>query len=245
MERLQKVLAEANIASRRKAEQMILEGRVKVNNVVIKELGYKVSLNDSIFVDGSPIERTPKVYFLLNKPRGVLSTTEDNKKRPTVISILKQEHRHLRLYPIGRMDYNAAGLLILTNDGELTKYLTNANNKVPKEYYIRTEGIMIKDKIRQIRKGITIEGKFIKPLEVQLIEINKQTKTTLVRLIIDTHQNKDITLIFQSLGHQIKKLTRTQFDFLTLDGVVRGDYRPLKIHEIKQLYQSKHQIIKN
>ncbi len=244
LERLQKILAEANIASRRKAEEMILQGRVKVNSEVITQLGYKVSLNDSIFVDGKPIERAEKQYFLLNKPRGVLSTTADDESRLTVVKLLTEEHRHIRLYPIGRLDYNTAGLLILTNDGDLTKVLTNPNNRISKEYLIRIDGIMIKEKIRQIRKGIMIENKLIKPLETQLIERDKTNQTTLVRLVIDTHQNKDLMLIFKALGHKIKKITRTRYDFLTLEGVERGKYRALKIHEIKQLHQIKQQIAK-
>jgi 23S rRNA pseudouridine2605 synthase len=161
MERLQKVLAQANIASRRKAEEIILEGRVKVNGVVVKELGTKVNKEDFIEVDGKAIEKATPVYFLLNKPTGYVSTTRDEKGRKTVLDLIDEEHKSIRLYPIGRLDFDTAGLLLLTNDGEFTNILTHPEHEVEKEYLLRVEGVVIKEKIRQMRKGVMIDDDYL------------------------------------------------------------------------------------
>ncbi|MDO9629351.1 MAG: pseudouridine synthase [Acholeplasmataceae bacterium] len=237
MERLQKILAQANIASRRKSEEIILEGRVKVNGVIVKELGFKVNRSDQIEVDGKPIELAEHLYFLLNKPTGFVSTTSDEKSRKTVLDLLTEEHRDIRLYPVGRLDFDTAGILLLTNDGDFTNRMTHPEHEIEKEYLARVEGIVIRKKIVQLRKGVTIDGDYLAvPKEVRLIELNKDQQSTLISITLTEGRNKQVRKMMEAIGHPVKKLTRIRYDFLTLEGVERGAYRPLKVHEVKKLY---------
>lgn len=237
MERLQKVLAQSNIASRRKSEEIILAGRVKVNGEVIKELGFKVSKDDIIKVDDKEISRATHVYFLLNKPTGYVSTTSDEKSRKTVIDLLEDEHKEMRIYPVGRLDYDTAGILLLTNDGDFTNKMTHPEHEVEKEYLARVEGVVIRKKIVQLRKGVTIDEDYLAvPKAVHLIEIDKEHQTTLLSVTLIEGRNKQVRKMLEAIGHPVKKLTRVRYDFLTLEGVERGMYRPLKIHEVKKLY---------
>ena len=237
MDRLQKVLAQANIASRRKSESIILEGRVKVNGEVIKELGFQVNPTDQIEVDGEKIERAEHLYFLLNKPTGYVSTTSDEKNRPTVMDLLTEEHKKVRLYPVGRLDFDTAGLLLITNDGELTKRLTHPQHEIEKEYLVRVDAIVIRKKIVELRNGVMIDDNYKAiPKEVRLLELDKKNQSSLLSITLVEGKNKQVRKMIQAIGHKVKKLTRIRYDFLTLEGVERGTYRPLKIHEVKQLY---------
>lgn len=237
MERLQKVLAQANVASRRKSEELILEGKVKVNGQVINELGYKVNKNDHIEVDGKPIRLAEHLYFLLNKPTGYLSTVSDDKGRRTIMDLLTEEHKEVRLYPVGRLDYDTAGLLLITNDGDFTQHLTHPSFHVEKEYLVRVKGIMIRKKIVELRNGVTIDKDyFAKPRYVRLIELDTKNQSTLISITITEGRNKQVRKMIDALGFKVKNLTRVRYDFLTLDGVERGRYRSLKIHEVKQLH---------
>lgn len=237
MERLQKVIAHANVASRRKAEAYISEGRVKVNGKIVMELGTKVEDSDVIEVDGKPIKRVEHVYYLMNKPTGIVSTTRDEKGRKTVLDLLDPEDREMRVYPVGRLDFDTAGLLLLTNDGELTERLTHPRHEIEKEYLVRVDGIVIKNLIRTLRKGVKIdEGRLAVPKNVSLIELDKTHQSTLLSIIISEGRNKQVRKMIEAIGYRVKKLTRIRYDFLTLKGVERGSYRPLKIHEIKRLY---------
>jgi 23S rRNA pseudouridine2605 synthase len=244
MERLQKVLAQANIASRRKAEEMIIAGRVKVNGIVVTELGTKVNIKDNIEVDDKPIELAKHLYFLLNKPTGFVSTTSDDKNRKTVIDLIDYEDKDQRLYPVGRLDFDTAGLLLLTNDGELTNRLTHPQHQIEKEYLARVEGIVIRKKIVSLRKGVIIDDDYLAiPKDVRLIELDKTNQSTLLSITLIEGKNKQVRKMFEAIGHPVKKLTRVRYDFLTLEGVERGSYRPLKTHEVKKLYANS--IIKN
>jgi len=237
MERLQKVLAHANIASRRKSEEIILEGRVKVNGVVVTELGFKVEKNDKIEVDGKPIEMAQHLYFLLNKPTGYVSTTSDDKNRKTVLDLLGTEFKDIRLYPVGRLDFDTAGLLLLTNDGEFTNLMTHPEHEIEKEYLVRVEGIVIRKQIVQLRNGVIIDDGYLAvPKEVRLLELDKGFQTTLISITLVEGKNKQVRKMMDAIGHPVKKLTRVRYDFLTLEGVERGTYRFLKIHEVKKLY---------
>ena len=240
MERLQKVLAQSNIASRRKAETLIIEGRVKVNGKVVLELGYKVDEKDQITVDGIEVQKADFLYFLLNKPTGYVSTASDEKGRRIVLDLLDEEHQGQRIYPVGRLDYDTAGLLLLTNDGALTEILTHPSFEVEKEYLVRVKGIVIKDKIRQLRMGVKVDGVMTKPTSVKLIELDKDHQSTLISVTLTEGRNKIVRNLMKAIGHPVKNLTRVRYDFLTLEGVKRGGYRPLKIHEVKRLYANKH-----
>jgi len=237
MERLQKVLAQSNIASRRKSEEIILAGRVKVNGNVIKELGFKVNKEDVVEVDDKPISRAEHVYFLMNKPTGYVSTTSDEKGRQTVIDLLEDNHRAMRVYPVGRLDFDTAGLLLLTNDGDFTNKMTHPEHEMEKEYLARVDGIVIRKKIAQLRKGVIIDDDYLAvPQNVRLIELDKEHQSTLLSITLIEGRNKQVRKMIEAIGHEVKKLTRVRYGFLTLEGVERGSYRPLKIHEVKKLY---------
>lgn len=237
MERLQKVLAQSNIASRRKSEEIILAGRVKVNGTVVTELGFKVNKDDVVEVDGTPISRAQHVYFLMNKPTGYVSTTSDEKNRKTVLDLLEDDHRAMRVYPVGRLDFDTAGLLLLTNDGDFTNKMTHPEHEIQKEYLARVEGVVIRKKVVQLRKGVIIDEDYLAiPKAVRLIEIDKEHQTTLLSMTLVEGRNKQVRKMFEAIGHPVKKLTRVRYDFLTLEGVERGSYRQLKIHEVRKLY---------
>lgn len=240
MERLQKVLAHSNVASRRKAEMMIADGRVKVNGQIVTEMGFKVSEKDDIIVDGKLISRAKKRYFLLNKPTGYISTTLDEKGRKTVIDLLGEELKDERLYPVGRLDSDSAGLILLTNDGELAHILAHPSHGVEKEYIVRVKGIMIRKQIIKLRQGLTIDsGEFAKPKYVSLISLDKEHQSTLLSIVLTEGKNREVRKLIEALGYNVKNLTRIRYDFLTLNGVERGSYRPLKVHEVKKLYAHK------
>ena len=239
MERLQKRIASTNIASRRQAERMIVEGRVKVNNKVVTELGTVVSKKDVILVDGKPLIEAELKYFLVNKPVGYVSTTKDEKNRKTVIDIIKDDFPGLRVYPVGRLDYDTAGLILLTNDGELTQILTRPEYDVEKEYIARTEGVIIRKLLNRLREGVTIDDNyFAKPAHASIIEIDKVNKSTSVGIVLTEGKNRQVRKMLEAIGHPVKNLTRIKYDFLTLDGVARGKYRELTIHEVRKLYSN-------
>ena len=237
MERLHKIIANANIASRRKAEELILAGRVKVNGIVITTLGTKVSNKDEILVDDKAILKAEKVYILMNKPTGYSSYETEEKGIKTVFDLLEPEDRNLRLYPVGRLDFDTAGILLLTNDGELTYKLTNSESDIEKEYLVRVAGIVIRKKIQSLRNnGVIIDKDYlVKPKEIRILELNKEAQTTLIAILLVEKRTKEVKKIFEAIGHKVKKMTRIKYDFLSLD-VERGHYRHLKPHEIKKLY---------
>ncbi len=237
MERLSKVLSQAGVASRRKAEELIASGKVKVNGVVVTVLGTKVKEKDAILVNDQPIRKETLYYYLLNKPTGYLSTVADEHKRRNILDLFDAEAKQVRLYPIHKLEYDTAGVLIVTNDGVLTKKLTMKNAGIEKEYLVRTEGIIIKDKIRKLRSNMKSKEVIFTPKYVGIVELDKVHKSTLVRIVIGDETNKQIRELFESIGHKVKSLTRIRFDFLTSEGVERGSYRMLKAHEIKKLYR--------
>ena len=240
MERLQKRIARSNVASRRQAEKMIVEGRVKVNDVVVTELGTLVSKNDVVKVDDKIIRSAEYKYFLVNKETGLVSSTKDEKGRDTVIDIINEDYPNLRVYPVGRLDYDTAGLLLVTNDGELTQKLTRPEYEVEKEYIVRVKGIVIRKVLNKLRSGVTIdENFFAKPKEVRIIELDKENQSTLLSITLTEGKNRQVRKMFDAIGHPVKNLTRVRFDFLTLDGVMRGKYRELTIHEVKKLHRNK------
>ena len=240
MERLQKVLANSNIASRRKAEEMIAAGRVSVNGQIVTEMGIQVSEKDEIKVDGKLISRATQRYFLLNKPVGYISTTADEKGRKTVIDLLDESLKNERIYPIGRLDSDSAGLILLTNDGELAQILSHPSHEVEKEYIVRVKGIVIRKDVVKLRQGLTIDDDyFAKPKFVHLISLDKEHQSTSLSIVLTEGRNREVRKLFEALGYPVKNLTRIRYDFLTLDGVERGSYRPLKVHEVKKLYANK------
>ena len=237
MERLQKVIADSGITSRRKAEELILAGKVRVNGEVISELGVKVSGNDIVEVDGAILDRDiVKKYYLLNKPRGVISSVSDEKKRPTVVDYIDTD---VRIYPVGRLDYDTTGLIILTNDGKLANLLMHPTNHVPKTYIAKIEGFLNKDEIDRLRSGVRIDGRKVFVDHFKIRDKNLEKKTSLVEITIVEGRNHIVKKLFESLGHPVIRLSRIKIAFLEIDKLKSGEYRELTIKEVKKLYSLK------
>ena len=188
MERLQKVIAESGLTSRRKAEDLIRRGLVKVNDQVVTELGTKVKSSDIIEVEGQILKKEDKVYFLLNKPREVLATTSDDKGRKTVLDIVDIDRR---IYPVGRLDYDTTGAILLTNDGEFSNIITDARNKIPKVYIAKLNRLLEKEDIIKLKKGIILDNKKIIPDKVKIKKVNKNN-TCIVKITIHNRINREI-----------------------------------------------------
>ena len=237
MERLQKVIASSGVTSRRKAEELITQDKVRVNGEVVSELGVKVSGNDVVEVNGVMINRdNAKKYYLLNKPRGVISAVSDDKGRSTVVDYINTNER---IYPVGRLDYDTTGLIILTNDGELTELLTHPKNQIPKTYVAKIEGLLNKDDIDRLRAGVMIEGRkaYIKDFKIR--DKNFEAKTSIVEVTITEGRNHIIKKIFESLKHPVIRLSRIKIAFLEIGNLKSGQYRELTIKEVKKLYSLK------
>lgn len=232
MERLQKVIANSGITSRRKAEELIVNGKVKVNGETITELGTKVKETDIIEVDNEVISKDEKVYYLLNKPREVLSTTKDEKGRKTVVDIINTDKR---IFPVGRLDYDTTGAILLTNDGEFSNIITHPNNKIPKEYIAKLNKVITKEDIQTIKKGIVLDNKKIIPDKVKLKKVN-QNGTCIVDLIIHDGINHEVKRIFNSLKYDVIKLKRENIGIFSVINMKSGEYRELTPKEVHIIY---------
>ena len=236
IERLQKYLAGAGIDSRRKCEELILQGQVRVNNSVVTELGTKVDPNnDKIEVNGRLIkykENKQFSYILLNKPKGYLTSLSDPFGRPTVLDLLKDVKE--RIYPVGRLDYNSEGLLILTNDGELTHALTHPAKEVEKVYIVKVKGIPSPEKLKILSKGVTLKNNYkISPSSIYLLKtINGNA---ILKIKIKEGKKRQIRKMAEYIEHFVLKLTRIQTGPISLTGVKPGKYRYLTKEEIKSL----------
>ena len=233
MERLQKYLASCGIASRRKSEEIILEGRVKVNDVIIKDLGYKVSEKDNVLVDDNPIIKEEKMYYLLYKPEKTICSLSDEKGRKTVIDIIDSQ---ARIFPVGRLDYDTTGVLILTNDGELTNLLTHPSGNIKKTYLAKIDGIINSEETKALETGVVLDGVKTKPAKVKIQKIDKKNNKSYVELTITEGRNHQVKNMFSSVNHKVLKLKRIRYSFLDLSGLKKGEFRPLSIKEVKLLY---------
>ncbi|MGM7684832.1 pseudouridine synthase [Cytobacillus sp. Hm23] len=233
MERLQKVIAQAGVASRRKAERLILDGKVSVNNSTVKELGTKVSSHDKVEVNGIPIEREEPVYYLLYKPRGVISSVSDEKQRKVVTDFFP--HLKQRIYPIGRLDYDTSGLLLLTNDGDFANILMHPKYEIEKEYVAKIKGIPTRENVKKLEKGIRLDDGVTLPAKVKVKSIDKKKNTSIVQIIIREGRNRQVRRMLMAIGHDVMKLKREKYAFLDLKGLNTGDARELSPHEVKQL----------
>ena len=236
MERLQKIIAESGYTSRRKAEELIKQGKVFVNGVKVVELGTKASFGDIITVNGVTLQKSDYVYFLLNKPRGVVSTAKDEKGRKTVVDLIDTDKR---IYPIGRLDYDTTGLILLTNDGELTNLLTHPKNKVPKKYVAKLNRYMEIEDLKKLEKGVEVEGRVCTPTRVKLKKNDLIRNYAIVEITIIEGRNHIIKKVFENLGYLVDKLTRVEYAFLNVDKLKSGEYRSLTIKEVKKLYEYK------
>ena len=237
MERLQKVIASYGYASRRKAEDLIRHGKVLVNGKVITELGTKVETNDIISIDGVIINKDVKhEYYLLNKPRQVISSVTDKEGRITVTDLINTD---ARIYPVGRLDYDTTGLIILTNDGDFANMLMHPSHEVEKTYVAKLNKILDKDDINKLKKGIVIDNRKVEIKRFKVRKKDNGKNTSIIELTIVEGRNHIVKRIFESMHIDVMKLSRVGYAFLTLDGLKSGEYRQLSIKEIKKLYALK------
>lgn len=234
MERLQKVIANSGFCSRRNAEEYIKDGRVSVNGEVVTQLGSKVNPSDIISIDGEVLNKIEKkVYYILNKPRGVISSVKDDKGRKTVVDLIDTD---LRIYPIGRLDFNTTGLILLTNDGEFANHLMHPKNNIKKTYLAKIEGMLSREDIISLKKGIVIDGRRVDTSKFHIKKEDIEKNTSLVEITIVEGRNHIVKNIFSSLKHDVIKLTRTNYSFLNIDNLQSGEYRELTIKEVKKLF---------
>ena len=234
MERLQKIIAQSGYCSRRKAEELITAGKVRVNGSVVTKLGTQADGNDIIEVEGFTIEsKQEKVYVLLNKPRGVVTSTKDDIKRKVVTDLINIP---TRIYPVGRLDYDTTGVLLLTNDGELTNELLHPSNHIEKVYVAKIKGILTPGHKKTLETGVVIDGIKTAPSKVKIKKIDKKSNTSIVEIMIYEGRNHQVKNMFKALGYDVEKLRRDRVLFLTCDGLPKGEYRFLSIKEVKRLY---------
>lgn len=234
--RINKYIAHAGVASRRKAEELIKQGLVTVNGQVVTELATTVKSGDKVEIDGQPIYNEEKVYYLLNKPRGVISSVSDDKGRKTVIDLLPQVQE--RIYPVGRLDWDTSGLLILTNDGDFTDKMIHPRNEIDKVYVARVKGIADKNNLRPLTRGVLIDGRTTKPARYTILKTDREKNRSVVELIIHEGRNHQVKKMFEAVGLTVDKLSRTRFGTLDLSGLRPGESRRLNKKEISQLYNA-------
>ena len=230
--RINKFLATAGVSSRRKAEEYITSGKVKVNGKVVTNLATDIKETDIVAVNNHTIKLAQKsVYYKLNKPKGYVTTVSDEKERKTVMDLMRGVHA--RVYPVGRLDYETEGLLILTNDGEITNILTKPNSNVNKTYLVYIEGEITKDEIKKLSSGVDIGDYITNPCSVEFVESNSsQTK---LRVTISEGKNRQIRKMFESINKNVVLLRRIQIGEIRLGGLSRGEYAPLNPKEIRYL----------
>lgn len=232
-ERLQKVIAQSGVTSRRKAEALILEGKVKVNNQVVTELGTKVGPDDKIEVNGVPLEKELPVYYMFYKPRGVISSVKDDKERKVVLDYF--ENIEERIYPIGRLDYDTSGILLLTNDGEFANLLMHPKHGVQKVYVAKIKGIPSKMELARLRKGVKDKGEILKASEYRVLSTDKKKNSMVIEVTLQEGKNRHVRRMMEQLGYPVIKLKRERYGLLTLDGLRVGEFRKLTPKEVNQM----------
>ena len=229
--RLNKYLAACGVASRRDCDELIKQGRVKVNGAVAS-IGMEADEGDEVTVDGNKVVLKKNEYYILNKPKGYLSTVSDDKGRRTVLDLLPSNVG--RIYPVGRLDYDSEGLLILTTDGELAQRLTHPSNEVPKTYLVKIEGTATEATLNPIRSGVEIDGGYVtKKCKAHIVETNKDY--TKIHITITEGKNREIRKMFAAIGREVTLLKRIKVGELTLRGLDRGAYRKLTKQEVAYL----------
>jgi 23S rRNA pseudouridine2605 synthase len=235
--RLQKYISVSGVASRRKAEDIIKQGRVRVNGKPIKEMGFKVSQYDRVSIDGKPIiPESKKIYIMLNKPCGYVSSTKDQFSRKTVLELVGDTG--FRIYPVGRLDYNTSGLIILTNDGKFSYEMTHPSKETEKTYIARISGNIDKKDIEKFKKGIMIDGFLTSPAKLNILKIKKSH--TFVEITIHEGRNRQVRKMFSSIGHPVQELKRIKIGNLRLGNLCEGCWRYLTQKEADALVKSNH-----
>lgn len=233
MERLQKVIAASGYCSRRKAEELIQKGHVSVNGETVREMGIKVNPKDQIMVDGQLIGKERKEYYLLYKPRGVVTTVSDDKHRKTVVDLIDTS---ARIYPVGRLDYDTTGLLLLTNDGILANGLMHPKNRVDKCYVAKVRGIPDSQSLKQLTRGVLVDGVKVRATRAKMKKVDKKNNTCMIHLTIHDGRNHQVKKMIEAIGSEVTKLKRESVSFLDLRGLTSGDYRVLTLKEVHKLY---------
>lgn len=234
MERLQKVIANAGICSRRKAEELILDGKVYVNGNLCTTLGTKVTGNDTIEVNGKIIEREEKVYYVINKPKGCICSSNDDRNRKTVLDYFETRER---IYTVGRLDYDTSGVLLVTNDGDFCNQMIHPRYHLPKTYLINLQGTLTEDDVRLLRKGLKTNIEDYLPAKVRILSHDITRDRTLFELTIMEGKNHQVKNMMEALGHQVRRLHRVRFGNIDVNDLKPGQYRRLKPFEIKKLKQ--------
>lgn len=229
MVRLNKFMADCGVDSRRACDKIISEGRVKVNGKTVTELGTVINeLNDSVSVDGRRINEVKKTYYvMLHKPKGYVTTVKDDKGRKTVMDLVKIR---TRLFPVGRLDYDTEGLLILTNDGEFAQAITHPSSEISKTYVARIKGKLSKTELYALRNGVEVDGKLTAPATVKVLEENDDESR--IEIVITEGRNHQVKKMFEAVGKEVKFLKRTKIGDLRLGGLSRGEYKILGQKEI-------------
>lgn len=230
--RINKYLADCGVASRRKCDELIAQGKVKVNGKVVKELGLDIKPTDTVMFENRTVRPTIKrVYYKLHKPKGYVTTASDEKGRKTVLELMRNVQ--VRVYPIGRLDYDTEGLLILTNDGDITNILTHPKNEVKKTYVASIEGEITNDDVKKISKGVDIGGYVTQPCSVLIRD--KDDKFTKVEITISEGKNHQVKKMFEAVGKNVAFLKRVSIGEIKLGGLARGEYKALTTKEIAYL----------
>lgn len=237
MERLQKFIANSGYCSRRKAEELISKGQVYVNGEMVTELGTKVSGKEDIVVEGVTLgKQTRKEYYLLNKPRGYICSVSDDKGRKVVTDLIDTKER---IYPVGRLDYDTTGALLLTNDGEFANIMMHPSNEVEKTYLAIIEGIMTTEEIYALKGGVVVEGVKVVPKRVKIKKKDLEKNKSKVEVTIVEGRNHIVKKMFEAVGHPVNKLTRERIAFLDVKGLQSGEYRYLSNAEVQELMKLK------
>ena len=230
--RLNKYIAHSGLASRRKADDLVFNGNVKINGVTCKEPGYDVKDGDVVEVNGSRIQSTEKLeYVLLNKPLGYITSVQDEHDRPVVTELVADVNA--RLFPVGRLDYNTSGLLIMTNDGDLAYRLTHPKHEVPKTYRARVSGTLSSVRLAKLRKGVDIGGFVTSPAQVKVIKQGE--RSAIVEITIHEGKNRQVRKMFAAVGNKVQELERISLGEIQLGRLKEGHYRKLKREEIEYL----------
>lgn len=233
MERLQKAIAASGYTSRRKAEDLIREGRVKVNGEVVSELGLKVKKGDLIMVDGKALEGENKVYYVFYKPKNCICSLSDELQRTTVIDYFPDIEE--RIYPVGRLDYDTTGVLLMTNDGEFANLMMHPSSHLEKVYEVSVDGLVEGQTLHQLEKGIYLEGVKTLPCKIKVTNKDVEHKTTMLMIKLVEGKNRQVKKMFENMGHKVKRLHRLQVGTINLKGLKPGRYRILKPQEVKDL----------
>lgn len=236
LDRVQKVIAQSGLTSRRKAEDLITEGRVQVNQKTISELGTKVSPKDEVAVDGIPLYKEPFVYLLLYKPRGIISSVSDDKDRAVVTDLVQDVEE--RIFPIGRLDYNTSGALLLTNDGEFANLLMHPRYEMEKIYVAKLEGVPTAGQLEQIKTGVYDEGDKLTAVNYRVLSSDTKKNTMILEIKLQEGKNRHIHRMMEGIGFPVDKLKREKFSFITLKGLQPGQYRHLTLDEVKKLKET-------